>query len=107
MPSAPVATVNERTRIRTNALFSAAGTSVAQDPSIVKLITRAPGAPTVTTYVYNQPGSPITRGTAGEYSAFLTLNEVGRWWISWVGEGNFGPVVVGEVMVRVLDAVNV
>jgi hypothetical protein len=100
-------TIDEKTQIRTNAIFTPAGSSTAFDPTGVKLITRAPGAVGVTTYIFGQPGSPIVRSLAGVYHAYLTLNTPGAWWITWQGEGNTGPIVVGEIMVRVRNAVNV
>jgi len=104
---AAVLTINEDTQIRCNATFRPAGVTVPFDPPVVKLITRAPNSAVTTTYVYGQPGSPIVRGVAGIYHAFLTLLDPGSWWITWVGEGGTGPVVVGEIMIKVKNAVNV
>jgi len=105
--AAAVLTINEDTQIRANATFKPAGVDVPFDPPVVKLITRAPNSATTTTYTYNTPGSPIIRGVAGVYHAYLVLADPGSWWITWVGEGGTGPIVVGEIMIKVKNAVNV
>jgi hypothetical protein len=102
-----VIVVNQGTQIRVDAVFTLAGASTPTDPTTIKLKTRAPGASTTTDYTYGQPGSIINRTGAGLYYAHLTLTTAGPWWVSWHGEGGNGPIVVGEVMVKVADAVNV
>lgn len=99
-------TVEEQTQIRTNAVFKPAGVDTPFDPPIVKLLVRAPGAASPTSYTYGTPG-PIVREVSGVYHAYLTLTTKGQWWITWQGIGGTGPIVVGEIVVRVKDAVNV
>lgn len=99
--------VNEQTQIRTNATFTPAGIDLPFDPPIVKLLVRAPGAASPTSYTFGQPGSPIVRSVSGVYHAYLTLTTKGQWWITWQGVGGTGPIVVGEIMVRVKNAVNI
>lgn len=98
--------VNEQTQVRVQAIFTPAGLTTPFDPPTVKLIVRAPGSPTPTTYIYGQPG-PIIRAVAGVYHAYLVLDIPGHWWLSWQGVGGAGPIVVGEVMIQVKNAVNV
>lgn len=100
--------VTEQTQVRVNALFYPVGSDTTPfDPTNTKLYVRPPGDPVPITYIYGQPGSPIIRGVAGTYHAFLFIDRPGDWWVTWQGQGSTGPIAVGEMLIKARNAVNV
>lgn len=59
-------------------------TKALYDPSVVQLKYRTPADGTITTRTYSVSG--ITKDAVGQYHALITVNAIGRWYYTWIGD---------------------
>jgi hypothetical protein len=73
-------------------------TDVVQDPDTVSLkVTKTDGTQTI--YVFN--GSPaVTRDSTGNYHVDVSVDQVGRWFYTWISTGLAQAAENGEFLVE-------